>query len=252
MSSPAVLMYIFAFLLGISVGSFMNVCILRIPAGESIVTGPSHCTRCGKRLKWYELIPVFSFLALRGRCFACKSPISVQYPIIELANGAVWLFIFRMIGFSAYAVLSCLLSSALIVLSVIDVRNREIPAGINIFILVAGIFATMLDIGNLPEHIIGLFAVSLPLYLILIITHGKGIGGGDIKLTAVCGLFLGWKFIVLGFFLGCLSAAIVHLSLMALKKADRVLAFGPYLSIGIFIALIWGSSIIDWYFSLLR
>ena len=250
MQTLTALTYIFVFLLGITVGSFLNVCILRIPAGESIVTGPSHCVRCGKKLKWYELIPIISFLALRGRCSNCKSPISAQYPIIEALNGLLWLLIVFILGFTPYAMLACLLASSLIVLSIIDIRTREIPAGINIFILILGIAATILDLRNFMPHLIGLFAISLPLYLILLITHGRGIGGGDIKLMAACGLFLGFKLIVLGFFLGCLAASVVHLLLMALKKADRSLSFGPYLSLGIFIALIWGNSLINWYLNL--
>lgn len=252
MDSLTALMYILAFLFGITVGSFMNVCILRIPAHESIVTGPSHCPRCGKKLKWYELIPIFSFLALRGRCSNCKLPISAQYPIIEAVNGILWLLIFYVLGFSPYAVLACLMVSALFVLSVIDVRTREIPQGINVFILVLAITAALIDRQNFTSHIIGFFSISVPLYLILIITRGKGIGGGDIKLMAVCGLFLGWKLVVLAFFIGCLAASIVHLFLMAAKKADRSLSFGPYLSAGIFLALLWGNLIIDCYLSLYK
>jgi len=252
MDSLTALMYILAFLFGITVGSFMNVCILRIPAHESIVTGPSHCPRCGKKLKWYELIPLFSFLALRGRCSNCKLPISAQYPITEAVNGILWLLIFYVLGFSPYAVLACLMVSALFVLSVIDVRTREIPQGINVFILVLAITAALIDRQNFTSHIIGFFSISAPLYLILIITHGKGIGGGDVKLMAVCGLFLGWKLVVLAFFIGCLAASIIHLFLMAAKKADRSLSFGPYLSAGIFLALLWGNLIIDCYLSLYK
>lgn len=252
MDSLTALMYILTFLFGIAVGSFMNVCILRIPAHESIVTGPSHCPRCGKKLKWYELIPIFSFLALRGRCSNCKLPISAQYPIIEAVNGILWLLIFYVLGFSPYAVLACLMVSALFVLSVIDVRTREIPQGINVFILVLAITAALIDRQNFTSHIIGFFSISVPLYLILIITRGKGIGGGDIKLMAVCGLFLGWKLVVLAFFIGCLAASIIHLFLMAAKKADRSLSFGPYLSAGIFLALLWGNLIIDCYLSLYK
>jgi len=250
MNPLTTLIYIFVFLFGITVGSFMNVCILRIPTGESIVTGPSHCTRCGKRLKWYELVPIFSYLALRGRCSKCKSKISIQYPVVEALNGVLWLLLSFLFGMTLQAALACLFTSALIVLSVIDARTREIPAGINIFILFLAIASTILDKQNYLSHIIGLFAISLPLYLIFLITNGRGIGGGDIKLMAACGLLLGWKLIILGFFLGCLSATVIHLTFMVVRKAGRALSFGPYLSVGVFLALIWGKSIIDWYLSL--
>ena len=251
MPTLTALMYILVFLFGITVGSFLNVCILRIPAHESVVTGPSHCTSCGKRLKWYELIPIFSFLALRGQCSACKARISPQYPIVEAVNGGLWLLSFYVLGFTVQAALACLFVSALLVLSVIDARTREIPPGTTLFILVLGVIATLFDLQNLLSHIIGVFAMSLPLYLVLLLTGGKGIGGGDIKLMAVCGLLLGWKLIVLGFFFGCIAATLIHLTLMAFKKADRTLSFGPYLSVGIFAALLWGSPLISWYLNML-
>ena len=250
MPTLTALMYIFVFLFGITVGSFLNVCILRIPKHESIVTGPSHCTSCGKKLKWYELVPLFSFLALRGQCSGCKAHISAQYPIIEVANGLLWIPIFFVLGFTPQAIIGCLLTSTLIVLSVIDARTREIPVGTSIFILVLGIIASLLDLQNWMAHLVGLFAIALPLYLVFAITGGRGIGGGDIKLMAGCGLVLGWKIVLLGFFFGCFAAALLHLSLMAFKKADRTLSFGPYLSVGIFVAMLWGSPVINWYLNM--
>ncbi|MEA4895321.1 MAG: prepilin peptidase [Oscillospiraceae bacterium] len=251
MDTLTVLMNILVFLFGIAVGSFLNVCILRIPLGESVVTGPSHCVSCGRKLKWYENIPLFSFLALRGRCSSCKEKISLQYPLVEALNGVLWLLSFHVLGFTADALIACLLVSALIVLSFIDARTREIPSGITIFILALGVLATLIDLQKWLLHIIGFFAVSLPLYLIFAATKGKGIGGGDIKLMAGCGLLLGWKLVVLGFFLGCFAGALIHLALMALKKADRTLSFGPYLSAGIFASLIWGTPLINWYVNML-
>ena len=250
MDALTALMYIFVFLFGITVGSFLNVCILRIPKHESIVTGPSHCTSCGKRLKWYELIPLFSFLALRGRCSGCKARISAQYPLIEAVNGLLWLLVFFVLGFTPQALIGCFLVSALIVLSVIDARTREIPSGISIFILVLGLIATLLNLQNWLTHLIGLLAIALPLFLVFAITGGKGIGGGDIKLMAGCGLILGWKIVLLGFFFGCFAAALIHLSLMAFKKADRTLSFGPYLSAGVFVAMLWGTPVINWYLNM--
>lgn len=247
---PTILIYILIFLLGISVGSFLNVCILRIPAGESIVTGPSHCPRCGRRLKWYELIPIFSFLALRGRCSGCKSAISPQYPLIEALNGALWMLCLAVMGLTPMAAVACLFASALIVVGVIDARTMEIPPGATIAVLVLGGIASALDRQNWLSHLIGLFAVSLPLALLFYITRGRGIGGGDVKLMAACGLLLGWKLALLGFFLGCLFGALIHLGLMAAKKAGRTLSFGPYLALGCFTALLFGDSLLSWYLGL--
>ena len=248
--APTIL-YIIIFVFGITVGSFLNVCILRIPAHESIVTGPSHCPRCGRRLKWYELIPLFSFLALRGRCSGCKGAISAQYPLIEALNGVLWVVCFLVLGFSWYTVCACLLVSALVVVAVIDARTMEIPLGMTITVVILGAAATALDYPNWAEHLIGFFAVSLPLYIIFQITRGRGIGGGDIKLMAGCGLFLGWKLVLVGFFAGCVLATIVHLVLMAAKKAGHQLSFGPYLSAGITLALLFGDKVINWYIGLL-
>jgi len=251
MDAFTALMYGLVLLFGITIGSFLNVCILRIPKGESIVTGPSHCTHCGRKLNWYELIPVFSFLALRGRCAGCRARISPQYPLIEAVNGLLWMLVFYVLGFTLQGLIACLFTSCLLVLSVIDARTREIPPGTTLFIGVLGVAATLLDLPNWPLHVIGLFAISVPLLLILLLTGGRGMGGGDIKLMAGCGLLLGWQLVVFGFFLGCFLASVIHLTLMALKKADRTLSFGPYLSAGIFAALLWGQPILNWYLNML-
>jgi leader peptidase (prepilin peptidase)/N-methyltransferase len=245
-----VLSYIVVFLFGITVGSFLNVCILRIPKKESIVAPPSHCTSCGKRLSWFELIPLFSYLGLRGRCSGCRVRISAQYPLIEAGNGVLWILLFWRFGWTPVFFPACLLSSALLVLSVIDGRTREIPPGTTIFIAVLGAVRVFLDLSHWPLYVIGFFSVSLFLLLVLVITDGRGVGGGDVKLMAVCGLFLGWKLVLFAFFLGCLLGSVIHLSLMAAKKAGRVLALGPYLSAGVFLSLLWGDAIIGWYMGL--
>ena len=246
------LLYIFIFLFGICIGSFLNVVIFRVPAGESIVTGPSHCMRCGRRLKWTEMVPIFSFLVLRGRCAGCGEKISPQYPLVEAANGLLWVFLFWRFDLSWQALLACLFVSALLALSVIDARTGEIPLGINLAILVLAAAATALDFSNWPTHVIGLFAVSVPLLLVWIVTKGAGVGGGDIKLLAAAGLLLGWKLLLFAVVAGCIAAVCVHIPRMALKKAGRALAFGPYLSFGMFLALVRGESIINWYLSLLH
>jgi leader peptidase (prepilin peptidase)/N-methyltransferase len=250
MNTPIVLCSIVVFLFGITIGSFLNVCILRIPKGESIVTVPSHCMSCGKRLHWYELIPLFSWLILRGKCRGCKAPVSPQYPLVEAVNGVAWVLIFLIFDLTTYTLLCCLLTSALLALSVIDGRTCEIPLGFNIFILFLGIAHLILDLSNFPMYLIGFFAVSLPLYLILLVTGGKGIGGGDVKLMAVCGLFLGWKLVLLAFFVGCILGSVIHILRMRVFGAGRVLALGPYLSAGVFLALLWGEPMLHWYFCL--
>ena len=250
METVPVLVYIIMFLFGITVGSFLNVCIYRLPKGESVVTAPSHCMSCGKRLRPIELIPVFSFIFLRGRCSACKSRISAQYPLIEAANGVLWVLVLWRLGLTAGAALGSLMASCLLVISLIDARTREIPAGLNLFLLILGAINLVLHLQDWPLYVIGFFAVSLPLYIILIATGGRGIGGGDIKLMAAAGFLLGWKLIILSLFIGCVLGSVIHLSLMALKKAGRQLAFGPYLAAGILTAYLYGEVVLNWYFSM--
>lgn len=238
------------FLFGITIGSFLNVCILRIPAGQSIVTGPSCCPDCGRRLKWYELVPILSWVCLRGKCHGCKRPISAQYPLIEAANGVLWLIVYASTGLNYLLPLCCLVASALLGLSVIDGRTQEIPPGFNLFILAMGIARLALDFANWPLYLIGLVCISLPLAAIFYISGGRGIGGGDVKLMAAAGLFLGWQNILLAFVIGCLLGSVIHIARMRLFDAGRQLALGPYLSVGIFAAMLWGSRLIGLYLGL--
>lgn len=239
--------YIFIFLFGIVIGSFLNVCIYRIPMHETIVSERSHCMKCGYQLAWYDLVPLFSWLALRGRCRKCKAPISPQYPIVEAVNGVLYVLIFWVKDFTLESVFYCLLVSALIVLSVIDWRTYEIPIGINIFILTLGVLHLLTDLKNWPIYIIGFFSVSIFLFLIVVLSKGRAMGGGDVKLMAVAGLLIGWQNIVLALFLGCIIGSVIHIIRMKVSDAESMLAMGPYLSVGIFIAAMWGSDMISWY-----
>ena len=238
------------FLYGVVIGSFVNVLILRLPLKESVTLTRSHCMTCGHTLSWYELFPLFSYIFLGGKCRHCKAHISVQYPIVEACNGFLYLIIFLVQGVSLDTILYCLCSSALLALSVIDWRTREIPVGFNIFIFILGLIKLFTDLSNWHQYVIGLFAVSGFLFLLLVISKGKAMGGGDIKLMAATGLLLGWQLNIIAFLLGCVIGSIIHLALMAIKKVGRELAFGPYLSAGVFIAMIWGEQLVSWYLSM--
>ncbi len=237
-------------LYGIVIGSFLNVLILRIPISESVTLTRSHCMSCGHVLSWYELVPLFSFLFLGGKCRHCKTHISIQYPIVEALNGILYLVLYLACGLSVESVLFCLCASALLALSVIDWRTYEIPVGFNIFILLLGLIRLITDTSNWSQYVIGLFAVSGFLFLLFVFTKGRGIGGGDIKLMAATGLLLGWQLNIIAFLLGCIIGSVIHLSIMAIKKAGRKLAFGPYLSAGVFVAMIWGEQLVSWYLSM--
>lgn len=245
------ILYLLIFLYGIVIGSFLNVCIYRIPLGESIAKERSHCMTCGYQLRWYDLVPLFSWLALRGKCRKCKTPISPQYPIIEGINGVLYVLIFAVNGFSLVSVLYCLMASALLALSVIDFRTYEIPFGFNVFIGVLGVIRLASDLAHWSDYVIGFFAISVVLELLLIISKGRAIGGGDVKLMAAAGLLVGWKLIILAFFIGCILGSVIHIIRMKVSQAEHVLAMGPYLSAGILISALWGTNFINWYFGFL-
>ena len=243
--------YIIIFIFGIVTGSFLNVCIYRIPLHQSIVTAPSHCMTCGERLKWYDMVPVFSWLILGGKCRNCKSKISAQYPLIEALNGVLYVVVCAVNGLNLTSLVFCLMTSALLVLSLIDWRTYEIPFGINVFLFILGVMATILDSGNIFSHLIGMVCVSGFLGILYLASGGRAIGGGDIKLMFACGLILGWQRIILAFLLGCIIGSVIHLIRIRIKGAGHVLAMGPYLAAGIFLAALWGNSWISWYLSLL-
>lgn len=244
-----VFLYIIVFLYGITIGSFLNVLIYRLPKKENIVTTRSHCMSCGNQLKWYDLVPLFSYLVLRGKCRKCKARISVQYPLIEGLNGMLYSLIFAVYGISVETLLYCLLSSALLALSVIDLRTYEIPVGFQYFILVLGVARVATDYKNWLFYVIGFFAVSVFLYLIVLISKGAAMGGGDVKLMAVCGLLIGWKLILLSLAVGCILGSVIHLLRMKFSGQDHVLAMGPYLSLGVMISVLWGNRFLTWYLS---
>lgn len=281
-------MYILVFILGTVFGSFLNVCILRTPLGQSIAKEPSHCMTCGKRLHWYELIPLFSWLFLRGKCHGCKAKISGQYPFVEFITGAffvfnLWFTVDRIIPFNVLKlesvdkynalaeatakitymnvvdfVLINALFCALLVLTFIDARTHEIPNGINIFIAVIGLIkAVLMGVTayrsthsfnkDLLDVILGPVCVAGAFLLMLIISGGGAIGGGDVKLMAAVGLFLGNKATILSVVIGCMAGAVIHLILMKVKHLGRELAMGPYLSLGILVSVFFASPILTWY-----
>ena len=243
--------YIVIFIFGITIGSFLNVCIYRIPLHQSIVTVSSHCMTCGRKLKWYDMVPVFIWLLLGGKCRSCKSKISLQYPVIELLNGILYVVICLVNGMDLFSLIYCLMTSALLTLSLIDWRTYEIPPGINGFLFILGVAAAVLDRGNLLSHLAGMVCVSGFLGILYLISRGRAIGGGDIKLMFACGLILGWKQIILASLLGCIIGSVIHLIRIRVQGEGHVLAMGPYLSAGIFLAALWGNAWISWYISLL-
>lgn len=242
--------YIMTLLLGLCVGSFLNVLIYRIPLEQEFVKTPSHCMSCGHPLKWYELIPVFSWVAQGGKCRSCGVRLSAQYPIVEALNGSMWLVtavLFK--GDWLTVALYCGLFSMLLVLSVIDWRTYIIPNGINLTIFVLGLVRLATDFANWPTYVIGMASVSLVFLLLHILTGGNGLGMGDVKLVAAAGLLLGWPKMILAVLVGSVSGAVIH-SIRMKGGAGHKLAFGPYLAAGIWFSALVGQPLISAYLSL--
>ncbi len=245
----SIAIYIILFILGICIGSFLNVLIWRIPNGISFIKGRSFCPKCNTQLKDRDLIPVFSFLFLKGRCRACKEPISARYPIIETLTGLLFMLSYWRFGLSFGTLIAIFTASVLICITMIDFDTMEIPDGF----IIALILPAVASVFVFPEvtilaRIIGAAAVSLPM-LILALLITDAFGGADIKLMAVCGFMLGWQGILLAMFIGILLGGGYGIYLLATKKAKKKesMPFGPYLCVGIFVSLLYGSNIISAY-----
>lgn len=247
-----IFIYILTFVFGIVIGSFVNVLIYRLPAHENIATENSHCMSCNHKLNWYDLFPLFSWIFLGGKCRYCKAKISVQYPLVELINGIGYALIFLCNGINVTSGCYAIAFSMLVALSVIDWRTYEIPFGLNIAILVCGIINLAFNYHDFLYYLIGMVSVSGFLYILYLLTGGRGIGGGDIKLMFAAGLLLGWKHIILALILGCIIGSIVHIILMKVCDKGRMLAFGPYLSVGITISMLCGNQLLNWYLGIFK
>lgn len=242
--------YTYVFIIGSIIGSFLNVCIYRIPDKESIVIGRSHCTSCGHELSFKEMIPIFSYLFLGGKCRCCKAHVSLQYPAVELLTAILYLLSVIRFGYSFYTLLLCIFISVLIVIAGIDAHTKLIPDILNLWILTLGILHILSDSSFFGEGILGFVIVSVPMLAISVFTGG--FGGGDIKLSAVCGLFLGWKLILLGFFFGCITAALWGTFLILKKKASKksAISFGPFLATGFILSALFGNQLLSFYLGL--
>ncbi len=203
--------------------------------------------QCDYQLHWYDLIPLLSYLLLRGRCRQCRKPISIQYPLIEAANGLLWVLNFFFCGFSWDSLLLCGAVSVLLVIGVIDFRTYEIPVSLNLTLAILAAVGMLFHLQDWLTYVLGIAAASGILLLLFLLTKGRGIGGGDIKLMAAAGLLLGWKLVLLALFLGCFYGSVIHITRMKLTKESHVLAFAPYLAMGIVTALWVGEPILNWY-----
>ena len=250
-TNGVIVVSVLVFLFGLLIGSFLNVCIFRIPLKENIAVERSHCMKCGHVLSWYELIPLFSWIIQGGKCRACKAKISIQYPLVELGNALAWMAILYIWGLQWVTIIYCLCASCMIVISVIDERTKEINLALNIFIGVLGVVRLILDYTHWYYYLIGMFAVSIPFLIIVLISKERAMGLGDVYLMAAAGLLLGWKHVLLATVIGCVLGSIIHIIRMKVSKKGSQLAFGPYLCAGIYLTILFGNPLIEWYTGIL-
>lgn len=259
---PKLFVSVFTFLGGCCIGSFLNVLIYRIPIGMDFKRGRSMCFSCKHQLKAIDLVPLFSWIFLGGKCRYCKAKISAQYPIVEALTGAAFTAIYWLatgckinLAFVGY----CIAFSALLVTTVIDFRTMEIPDSMWITVFIGSFFVyaqEIIDDGGFDlkcflTRFIGIFAASGILLILALITKG-GMGGGDIKLMAACGFLLGWKQVLLALVMGA-AIGTLYLLFTALKnkgKVPRKVPFAPHLSIAVVICFFAGEKILDWYMKL--
>ncbi|MDS0528156.1 prepilin peptidase [Clostridium sp. SHJSY1] len=232
----------------------MNVCIFRIPKEESISFPSSHCRHCGYSLKFYDLIPVLSYIFLRGKCRNCKEKISIQYPLLEIINTTFYIMLYMKLGLTIDFFKYSTLISILLVIGMIDFNTKYVYERTIIFGLVMGIFfGGICWIKNgeyLQNHILGAIIGFLIIYMIERIT-GK-MGGGDKEISAICGLFLGAKLIVFAVFSAIMIGGIITIIFLIFKLRDGKdeIAFGPYLALGSIFAIFLGDKLIIYYLSL--
>ncbi|MDP4180214.1 MAG: prepilin peptidase [Bacillota bacterium] len=254
--------YSIVFAYGLLIGSFLNVCICRIPLEESVVKPPSHCPNCGTRLTAVDLVPVFSYLFLRGKCRHCKAKISLKYPMLELLTALIYLPLFYKYGQNGHYIeffAAAYLMSILIVVFFIDLKHQIIPDGLVILGLAGGIALTVYNLFRPVaifhdrawwNPIVGMLAGSGFLFLVaiigLLIYKEEAMGFGDVKLLAAIGGYLGWKMTLTALLTSIILSALVSVILMALKIRDRKdhIPLGPFIVTGTYITLLFGWDIL--------
>lgn len=257
---------IFMFIAGAIVGSFLNVCIVRMPHEKSVVAPRSHCVHCKKTIPWYDNIPFVSYLMLRGKCRFCGAKISARYFIVELITAFAFLFFYRYFGLTALLWPYLFMISGFIVATFVDFEHRIIPDEISIGGMIAGLVFSLLipqlhDVAAQGRPLILVHLHSLGLGLLGVLIGGGSIylmgmlgdflfkkesmGGGDVKLMAMIGAFMGWKMAILTFFIAPFFGAIFGI-IEKIRTKDTAIAYGPFLVLGAIICLFWGDAIIAW------
>ena len=258
----ALVVYVFAGIYGLCIGSFLNVVIYRTPLGMSVAKPSSHCPTCQNPIAWYDNIPVLSYLLLGGKCRHCKTHISFRYTIVEITNALLWLlgaFLFLPKGLP-YVLIAAAASSLLLCVFFIDLEHKIILDRFQIMLGVLAVLVTVLDtlrdqtawIPHLIGGIVGYGVLWLIGFCGEKILKREALGGGDVKLCGVMGLFLGWKLFLLSILVASVAACVVLLSLRFVRKdEEKEYPFAPFLACGFALAMFFGDTILSWYLSLL-
>ena len=253
------LMPIFAFLFGTVVGSFLNVCIARIPKEQSVIVPGSRCPACQAPIRALDNIPLLSFAILRGRCRSCQHPISWRYPVVEALTGILFALTVARFGVTLQTAFLFTFLSGLVSVSFIDLDHQIIPNAITLPGIPLGLLAGLL-LGQPPllDRLMGALAGAGFLYLVLlyggVLLGQEAMGEGDLNLIALVGAFLGWRAVVITILVGCLVGSVVGIGLIGMRRLGRRqhMPFGPFLALGAVVALFSGEWLITWYLSFLR
>jgi leader peptidase (prepilin peptidase)/N-methyltransferase len=254
---PEITPYIVLFIFGSVIGSFLNVCIYRVPRNMSIVAPSSRCPTCNTPIRPYDNVPILSYIFLGGRCRVCKAGISPRYPLVEFLNALLYVSVFWRFGLHWYTAVYFAFCSALIVITFIDLDFQIIPDRITLPGIAIGFVAGSLlmpdpfmrdSLLGIKSSIIGLLAGGGLFYAIAVLSKG-GMGGGDIKMMGMVGALTGWKSVLLTTFLGSLTGAVFGVFLMIFRGKGRKtkIPFGPFLALGSVVALFFGQEILFWY-----
>lgn len=245
---------------GLIIGSFLNVLIYRLPRDENIAWPGSHCTSCGHKLSWYDNIPLFSYIFLRGRCRYCRDKISIQYPLVEATNAIIYILLFLSFysGSKLDFVFYAMISSVLVTIAFIDLKEQIIPDSLVLTVLGISIIqkalAHYLDGITFPlmNSILGLL-IAGGIFLLIVFFSGGGMGGGDVTLIGALGFILGVRLIFLNIFLSFILGAVISIFLLAtrIKTRKDPIPFGPFIILGFFITLFMGNELLSWYFNIL-
>jgi leader peptidase (prepilin peptidase)/N-methyltransferase len=247
-------LYVPVSIFGLTIGSFMNVVIHRLPRRQSIVRPRSSCTTCGRFIRWYENVPVLSYLVLRGRCSGCGAPISIRYPFVELFGGGLAVIVLWRYGPNLHALFAFSFLMALLAVTIIDWKHRIIPDEISISFILIGIAWSFFDPALSPwESSLGALVGGGGLYgigvLYRMLRRAEGMGGGDVKLMAMIGAFLGVKLVLPVIVIASFAGSIYGLFFMRGERGGKAsVAFGSFLAPAAALCLFWGTTILAWYF----